>query len=194
MKDEKVIMYDSSEAAEQITLTGWISKGEGGRFWYKDEHAARYSGCTHMTCECGNIMRKGWLKCDECRRKISVENYNKRPFEEWDGEKPVVEWDGDNYFFNLDDLHEFMGENELEEIDLLICDPVSFRQIDYEDITSDTHEDWEPSKELEMKVDAFNKFIKSLPPHSWTPGKIRTSYKMPEDLLVEWKEEWAKNT
>jgi hypothetical protein len=70
-----------------------------------------------------------------------------------------------------------MEENEEDVIDLLICAPVNYSQIDLETIADDIHEDWQPDKGLCDKIDEFNSYLKTLPPHSWMPGKIRTNYK-----------------
>lgn len=179
VQGEKIIMYDSPEAAKEITLTGWLSAD--GRFWGKDEHMARWGGCTHLTCECGNIMTKSWTKCESCRHKSAVERYNKLPFEEWDGVKPVVTWDGDEYFFDIETLNDYMSDNEMEEIDLLICDPIGYSTIDTETIAPDCHEDWDAPNEMIEKIKSFNDYLKSLPPHSYEPGKIRTNYKLPKE-------------
>lgn len=177
MKEEKIIMYDSEEAASQKTLTGWVSAN--GRYWGKDEHMARYDGCTHKKCECGNATEKSWIRCEECRHKSDVERFNKLPFKEWDESENVCTWDGDKYFFHVDDVIEYMEENDLKEIDLLICEPIEYSLIDFEQITgSEVHEDWEPEVELEKAVNKLNKVIKELKPHSWQPGKIRTNYKI----------------
>lgn len=186
MSEEKIIMYDSPEAAEQVTLTGWVSKGNDGRFWYKDEHMARWAGCTHIKCECGNISERSYTKCHECRIKSAKERYLNLPFKEWDEGAFVVDWDGDKYFFNLEDLQEYMCENEMDEIDLLFCEPVYYQPIDSETVASDSHEDWEPEDELEQKIKEFNVFLSTLPAHSWMPGKIRTSYKLPEEIKKEY--------
>ena len=39
---EKIVTYDSAEAASIQTVTGWVSRS--GRFWGNDEHMARYDG------------------------------------------------------------------------------------------------------------------------------------------------------
>jgi len=46
---EKIVPYDSAEAASIQTVTGWVSRS--GRFWGNDEHMARYDGCTHRKCD-----------------------------------------------------------------------------------------------------------------------------------------------
>lgn len=174
--EEKIIMYDSAEAAQQITITGWVSGGDK-RFWYKDEHMARWSGCTHLKCECGKIMRKSYTKCDDCRHKLAAERYNALPFKEWNGE-PVVEWDGDKYFFNEEDLIEYCEENEIKEIDLLFCIENNWRNID-EDYWADEmpdNADGELPKELQLALNSLNSVINTLPAQSYSPSKIRTKY------------------
>lgn len=180
MKDEKIIMYDSPEAATYVTnIEGWVDVN--GLFFGKGKEGelmARYSSHTHKICDCGNKIEKGWIKCSECRRKSGIERYNARQFKEWDGVEPVCTWDGDRYFFNEEDLIEYMEENEEDTIDLLICEPVNYTQIDLDTIVDNTHDDWQPEKELCEKIDEFNNYLKTLPPHSWMPGKVRTSYKL----------------
>ncbi len=178
---EKIIMYDSPEAATYKTgIEGWVSGT--GLFFGKNESSARYSGCTHQKCECGNVMGKGWTKCDECRHKAAVERFDKLPFREWDGKEPICTWDGDRYFFSEDDLISYMEDDEdnmLSEINLLICEPNHWRQLDY-DYWSDgrpENDDGDLPKELEAALKNLNEVIKKLPPQSWSPGKVRTKYK-----------------
>ena len=180
--EDKIIMYDSPEAAEIQTLTGWVSKGSTPntiRFWGKDEHMARWSGCTHVKCECGHIHEKTWTKCPHCREIAQRERYNALPYKEYDGKSPVVLWDGDTYFFSEDELIDWMEDedNEIEEVELLYCDPIKYSHIDCGYWGNDAHEDWEPPKGLQDRIDALNEYIDTLLPHSWQPGKIRTSYK-----------------
>lgn len=184
MSDEKIIMYDSPEAAEQKTLTGWVSSGNGGypsQYYGENEHVARWAGCTHLKCKCGNVMSKMYTKCEKCISNASGENFNALPFKEWDLAEPVCTTAGDKYFFNLEDLEEYMYENEQPEIDLLICEPINYSHIDSEDVVNgEAHEDWEPSGELEKKIEEFNDYLRTLPPHSYEPGKTRTKYKSEE--------------
>lgn len=177
-REQVIIMYDSPEAAEIKTLTGWVG---GNRYWGQDEHMARWAGCTHVKCECGHVHEKTWTMCPECRLKKAKERYDALPFKEWDGIEPVVDWDGDRYFFSIDDLNDYMVENEITEIDLLICSPVHYTPIRIDLWEGDTHEDWEPPKELQEKLNDINNYLKTLPAHSWMPGKIRTSYKLPPE-------------
>ncbi len=188
MKEEKVvIMYDSPEAAEPSTLTGWISKGKDGRFFYKTEHDARWSGCTHLKCDCGEIMEKLYTKCVGCRQKAAAERYNALPLKEFDPNDNHYAPGCEKYFFSEEEIIEYMTEHnedhpddKITELDLLICNPMGYQSIDSETVAGDCHEDFEPSKELEDKINEFNKFLSTLPAHSWTPGKVRTTYKLSE--------------
>jgi hypothetical protein len=77
MKDEKMILDTSDEAAKFVTgISGWVSRD--GHFCGNDERIARYIGSTHKLCECGNIVEKMWIKCDRCRARklnsVSIES------------------------------------------------------------------------------------------------------------------------
>ncbi len=63
---EKIIMYDSSEAAKPATSIGWVN---GHGLFFRDEHTARYTGCTHIKCKiCGYpTTNKEYATCDKCR-------------------------------------------------------------------------------------------------------------------------------
>ena len=74
------------------------------------------------------------------------------------------------------------GDNPLDSIDLLICAPITYGPIDLQNIADETHEGWEPEDSLMEKIKEFNAFLKTFPPHSWKPGKIRTSYVLPDDV------------
>lgn len=174
--EEKIIMYDSPEAAVYKTgLEGWVSST--GRFWGKDEHMARWEGCTHTTCPCGKIIKnRTYTICEDCRHKKASERYNSMPFREYMGE-PVVTWDGDTYFFEEDDLAFYCEENELTEIDLLFCEPIMWSDVKEDYWGDDMPENVdEIPEELQKALDNLNKVVKSLPPCSYEPGKIRTKY------------------
>jgi hypothetical protein len=174
---EKKILYDSPEAAQFRTdIKGWVSAD--GRFYGNDEHIARYAGCTHKKCECGGETEKSYTCCENCRAKNRAERYNKLPFKEWDGKEPICLYDGDEYFFDEDSLVDFLYENEFNGSDvmLVICEPVYHSFASGEDFADDAHEDYEPPDKLAKAIQELNKVIKELPPHSYMPGKTRTSY------------------
>lgn len=178
MTEEKIIMYDSAEAATYKTdIKGWVSSD--GRYYGDNEDIARYAGCTHKKCDCGNIHEKGRTKCNACIAKSQREKYNNLPFEEWDGLTPLVLFRDDQYFFDEDSIEEYCEENNVkfEDLMLVICEPNNYYQINsdyWEDILP---EDDNIDPKLEEKLKELNKFIKTLPPASWGEGKLRTSYK-----------------
>jgi hypothetical protein len=178
--EEKIIMYDSPEAAVKVVMDLWRSSD--GRLAVTEE-TARYNGCTHKTCECGGIMKKGYTKCDSCSSKLRHERFMALPFREWDGKEPVCTTDGDKYFFSEDELIDFMQDDEDEpmtEIDLLICEPNNFKTVD-EDYWSGywpEDSDGDLPKEMQAALDNLNAVIKKMPAQSYSPGKIRTSYKV----------------
>lgn len=185
---EKKIFYNSDEAAKLVTVTGWVSSD--GRFFGKDEHLARYAGSTHSFCECGTeIPTKSYTKCESCRNKAQVEKYNAMPFQEWDGKAPVFCLGHDKYFFDVDDLTDFIAEyeddnnGERPSLMLVLCDPQELNFVDEDywcDIMPENADglDDVASKELMDALDSLNKIIANHPPVSWFPGNIRTEYKL----------------
>lgn len=176
-KEEKIIMFESNEAAQYRTnIEGWVSSD--GRFYGKDERTARYSGSTHHKCECGGIAERTYIRCEDCRKKFSDDLYEKMPYKEWDGKEPICLYDGDEFFFDEESLIDYLYDNELngDDVQLVLCQPVNYQPIDGETIAGDSHEDWEPSDELAKKINEFNDYLATLPPHSYTAGKTRTSY------------------
>lgn len=177
--EKQKIMFDSPEAAKLKSLSGWVADG---RFFGDNEDLARYAGCTHKICECGNEMVKHYTKCEPCRIKSARERFLSLPFAAWDGIVPLCIPGGDQYFFDSSEIDDYISDQKQsdeefpDEIDLLICEPVPLRVIDFEHWSDDMHEDWEPSDELIAAVNALNKVIEAQPTQTWLPGKIRTSY------------------
>lgn len=183
-KEEKIVMYDSPEAATYRTnIEGWVSidgifcgKGADG------ERMARYRSATHTKCECGAVIKtRSYISCESCRNKKSKEEYLKLPYREYDG-SPVVEQDGDQYFFSEGEICDYLTENDLEDIDLLFCSENHWQPVD-----SDLWADVMPEemdglpKKLQDALDALNKVISEMPPASYSPAKIRTSYSLEKD-------------
>lgn len=180
---DKIIMYDSEEAASLKSITGWVSST--GQYWGKDEHMARYAGSTHKNCECGRgIHMKHYTCCDTCIAERSRKRYLELPYQEYNGTFPLAEMDGDKYFWDEDDLIQYFedltedDQDPLDYIDLVHCAPQYASQIGmdhWEDITPEDHEEI-GTKEFQEKLDELNKIITDMPPVSWMPGKIRTTY------------------
>lgn len=178
MKEEKIILDSSNEAAQLKTVTGWVSST--GRF-FTDERLARYDGSTHSACECGNLMKRSWTKCDSCRSVSNQEKYKAMPFKEWDMKTPLVIFYDDKYFFDADEIEEYLEEHELkdEDLQLVICEPNYLSTIDsgnWEDVLP-VDGDGELPKEVEKALGELNKIIEKAEPISWSEGKYRTEYK-----------------
>lgn len=177
--ETKVILYDSPEAAQLKTLTLWVDKDN--RPW-ATEDMARYSSHTHKKCDCGELMSRGWTKCDMCRNTSALERYYKLPVEPWTNQSGVYSDVLDKYFFSPDEIDEYMADNEIDvntELQLVFVDPNHYNQIDDDywcDIMPEDG-DGELPKALADKLFELNELIKTLPPCSYSPGKIRTEYK-----------------
>lgn len=96
MQEKLKVMYAGDEAAQKVTVTGWRSRH--GRFYSDNEHLARWDGCTHLACDCGAAMEKGYTICRSCRDKNRREVCETMPFKEWDGTTPLTLHDADEFF------------------------------------------------------------------------------------------------
>ena len=182
MKAKEVILYEDQAAAKLVNVTGWVDKN--GRFFgnqIDSEHLARYSGCTHKTCECGELIEKMFTKCSKCRELAKIQRHKDRKFQEWDGEEIVYSDKYQRYFYDADEIVEFCDDEEIDpsELRLLLCIPQYFNQIDedyWSDVLPEDSDGELPNKLIEALV-AFNEVIKSLPPVSYIPSEVRTEYK-----------------
>lgn len=173
---DKVVMFDSDEAATLQTVTGWVSRF--GTFHGDDERAARYYGCTHRACVCGKSAERAYIKCKECRDKQSDDHYNARTFLEWDKKEPVYSERYDRYFFSEDDLIDFIIEEKIDpiELQLMLCEANEYTEIQEDNWVDILPEDGALPKELKVALNSLNAVIRSLAPASYLPGQFRTSY------------------
>lgn len=174
MKQEpKQINYDSPEAASIQTVTGWVSAS--GRFWGKDEHMARWDGCTHILCSgCRKpIPKNGFTVCDECRAKSDDEMFAKRDRVEWNLKFPIYSNSRDEYYFDLDSLTDVMHDEVLsvEDLQLMPCEPNYPREIDIDHWCDDLPEDGELPPDMQDALDSLNRAIRQSGPLSWSPAK-----------------------
>lgn len=175
----KNIHYHSDAAASIQTVTGWVSRD--GYFWGKDEHMARWSGCTHVTCECGAVHTKSRTCCDDCLDKRSLERFHKLP-EKADTGGFLYSDAADRYFSEVSEAEEYAYDEgiTLHDLRLIICEPNFMRTVDDEywegDLPEDQYlEDCVP-KEVAEKLRELNELImKMRPVLSWSPGKYRLS-------------------
>ncbi len=199
MSEEKVVMYNSDEAAKKVSEIGW--KSRTGVFYPGDypssEHGARWSGCTHQKCACGSVMRQGETRCRSCQAKIDCDKYYALPVAKWDGNTPTVDDARDKYFWDKDQLldemywqlEEATKRGEEPEMHVVIAEPHYLHQLDGDEWCDDLADDGELSDEVWKAVEALNKVIKAQGPSCWYPGKERIDM---ETLWKQLKEEIEK--
>lgn len=178
---EREVMYDSPEAAYRKTVTGWVSRH--GQFWGDNEHMARYNGCTHTKCNCGNKTKRGRSKCPVCEVFAKNKRYHNLPFKEWDHKTPLALYNDDVFFFDEDAIIDYLDEYELnpEDLQLVYCRPEYLSEIDGDYWTDSLPEDGDFTKEFKDKLNEFNRFINKQGPVSWFHDKYKTEYKSKND-------------
>lgn len=192
MRTDNKTERSPEDAAEQRTTTGWCCK-HCNRFWGKNEHMARYCCSTHSYCECGAKATKGWSKCDSCRDKERFEQWQAKPCVAWDGSFPVGDWGGDTYWFDEDQLRDYLHEQACEQFDceeptdsqlievleseqVCTCEPNNGRCFEMQEYLCD---DLAEDQTLDCKdIDkVVNDWIAANAPFSWSMdgGKIATA-------------------
>ncbi len=178
MKTEKpTLPYE--EAAEVVTVTGWMCK-TCRRWCGDDEDMARYCCAADMACECGKRRGKGWTVCDDCRDRKALECYQRRERVAWDGKTPLTTQDDDRYFFSSEDVAYYLEDLEVpitreavEGLRLVLCVENETRHFDLADFYSDDlPEDGDPPGEWRIAEDAVNAWAEKNRPLSWTMGKL----------------------
>lgn len=167
---EKVVMRDSDEAAQLKTVTGWVSRD--GLFFGEDERTARWSGCTHETCEsCGEVIPRGW--CKSCREKKDAAAWAVAERMPYDGVAMLYSDSYDRYFQNEEEALELAEDEncEIDDLRLFICEPVYGRPIDSDYFCDELPGDGELPDSIISAMDALNQTIKDAGPLSWQPGK-----------------------
>lgn len=181
---DKVILFDSDEAAKYQEVKGWVSSK--GRFFGKDERSARYDGCTHKTCQqCGATIQKGYLYCDTCLDKKEEAIYKSMPVEEWDYETPLAIFRTDTFFFDSMELEDYCDENEINvsELQLVLCEPVKLMYLDNDFFYDCLSEDQDLPDGLAKLIEEFNQKVEAWGKKnvlSWEPANIRVLIKEAE--------------
>lgn len=146
--DEKQVRAE--DAAEPCTVAAWRCK-VCGRVWL-DERAARYCHATDYACACGRRRPKAYIHCKECERRRRAAIWYAKPEVEWDGEFPIGTWDNDRYFWDADQLLEYLHDDdddaadnaaderdiEIESLRLTSCQEVPPRDFAMNDYLSDS--------------------------------------------------------
>lgn len=172
MADEKVVMFDSDEAATFKTdISGWVSRD--GRFYGKDERCARYDGCTHRTCECGKVHDKHRIRCASCDSLKRDEKFNSFPVEQYDGTTPCCLFDAETYFWDEQAILDYLADlDEGSVVQLCKCKPGYLHTLDYEDWADDLPEDGELPDDVATAMEALNVAIKAAGPVCWYEDAI----------------------
>lgn len=179
MNKEVVLDTDDGIAEYKTNIEGWV--GKDGRFYGKDKNLAIYANSTHKKCENGHIYSRGWVNCNICEEAKRPSKYMQLKFKEWDEVTPLNIYMTDKYFFNKDEVYYYMNDEEVEmdELELVICDPNYLSPID-EDIWEDVlPEDMDlkdvTNKEFLIKLSELNDMINEHEPVSWNGGNYRTT-------------------
>lgn len=185
MAKKKTVLFESDEAAvyEERVLKGWWSGSGSGehlanRFFGEDERSARYTGCTHRRCECGNIHSKYYLSCPACRAKRDRERFVKFPEVDWDEKTPICIYGDDRFFFDPDDLNTYCEDADCEHGDLMLvlCEPVKLRLLEPDYWEDDLAEDCDVPDAVYEAIKELNEVIAEQPPAYWRPGKTRVKW------------------
>lgn len=182
MNENKIIIFDSDEAAQKKTVTGWVSGN--GFFYGDDERSARFMGCTHIRCKCGMITEKQYTACEFCRNKNKLERYRSMPFKEWNGTDFLYSEMADKFFFDSEEILDYCEEEGMpsKSLRLIICEPVYPKEINLSEIYSDLLPEDSEGELPEYLVAAENELNQIIrekgEPLSWMPGKYRTEAKI----------------
>ncbi len=169
---EPVLRYE--DAAEYRNhVAGWVCKACGAFTGSGPgaEHCARSHCCTDHPCACGNrVTRRYYSICDACSLRQDEEKWQKAQAKAvpWDGAFPVCQYDGDQFFFDEDQLREYMEEYDLtpETVRLQACAPRKPREFEMSDYLSDDlpEDDRTDFKEIDRLV---NDWIAANLPTVW---------------------------
>lgn len=178
-KEEKIVMYESDEAATFVTnISGWVSSN--GHFYGKDERAARYDGSTHHKCECGEIAERMYTCCKRCREKNDHARYMALPEVPFEEVECCMLWEDDKFFFDPGDVAEYLENNDLqpEDIQLQVCEAKDkLSHVHEEQWQDELPEEGELPEEIRTALKALNEAIDNHSPTIWWGIKKRTTYK-----------------
>jgi len=137
-KKEKIILYDSPEAARLLTPEDliktpvWVSNPA---FWPQvitpNESTARRAGCTHKICpETGEVFVKGYSHGPTVRARRERERYNNLRQVEVTGDTVLSFFDGEEVYDGEDELFEALVEQDADCIGMVTVGvPVKFRAL-----------------------------------------------------------------
>lgn len=163
-----VVRYDSPEAATYKTgIEGWVSRD--GHFYGKDEHMARWAGCTHLICkDCGQEHpRNSWCQpCHNRKRQEKFLAFPEIPYAE--AEYPLCVFDDDRFFWDEVELLDYMADlDDPDTLQIVTTKPGHLHLIDADIWSDDLPEDGKLPDEVARKVDELNAAIRAAGPVAW---------------------------
>lgn len=172
----KVVLYKDVNPT-QVTLNGLVDSS--GKFWYKDEHMAKWASCTHVDCtRCKRPTPKTYLLCEDCRKFNDAKKYRSFPVKEWDGKNPLFSNSVDRWYFEgIEEVLEDLDSLELDNIidlQLLLSEPVYYPELDLANFLDDAPEDLNIPNSVIQAVETFNNTISNIKePMYWKPINVR---------------------
>jgi hypothetical protein len=148
MKEEKIILYDSPEAARLLTPEDlikapvWVARDPynfNGYIYTTDEHLARNRGCTHKTCTLtGEVFPRSYSHGPTVRARREEERYQNLPQVEVGPDTKFSFMDDDKIYADTGELLDAMDAHDLEDIGYVtIAEPVNYRPMDVLDYWGD---------------------------------------------------------
>lgn len=191
MKTEKPsIPFETN--AEIRTVSGWCCK-TCSRFWGdgdSGERAAKYCCCTDRLCEKCGVTRahKHYIMCEGCRHLDRVKRFEKLESKPYDG-TAVVLWDGDRYFYDSEELLDWIEDTDdgeprdLKELRFVFAEMIrpSWRLTVSELLVDDLPEDdeWDTS-EIDKQIETW---VEKNAPNVYWPSKIAVTQQSIIDLV-----------
>ena len=174
MKKQEKIFPTDALAIKEVKENQTVFISRTGRGFLKEDKA-REDGSTHNHCECGNEKDKFRGICGSCSSQKSQKHFETLPIVDWDGKSMMCEHDGDRFFSDIEDVMEYLEDNDIpiEEAQIMLCEkqckilPVNIDELNDEYCTEDGEGVSHYHPEIAKKVDELNKLIKSTEPKLW---------------------------
>jgi len=182
----------SERSAHVVTVTGWAC-AKCNRWYAQDERTARYCCATDFPCPengCKNRAPKGHIRCDDCDEARQRTRWEALPENEWDEQTPLVLDGDDTYFFNADDLRNWIEDEDGRRIDdarLVVCvpeAPPTFEMAEFltDYLPPDMDGDLGDTSKIDDRV---NGWIRKNAPKAWVPGTTRPTLTSLREALGE---------
>ena len=175
-KEELTLIDDPNIVEYRTDIKGWT--GQDGKYYGhgdEGERRARYANATHKKCECGNIIEKTRGQCGACWDKKRRENFEKLEVIEWDGESMMCIYQDDTFFSDMDEVHEYCENNDVDirDLELMHCErltslpPINIDELneEYTDQNGEGVSHYHP--EIAAKVEELNKMLENIEPKLW---------------------------